>query len=226
MNNTNNAIVLAQVIADDLRSIPTFSLGAGAPAWLSIDPSTGVLSGTPSNADIGTVTVTVIFEHSYSTETQTFDITVSPGPEPAPTSDEDKDTLIHMLEIGFGTDPAVFTSPAFALPSVAVIDAGFPVSEHLSLSYRRRKGGVPDALAQTYTWTDAFGNTYLYEVQATTDLVTWTSAADLPAGTLIQDSLADSADQPADVEVSTFIIEGGAEPFRALRTSVTFTPAP
>ncbi|SLN64974.1 Quinoprotein glucose dehydrogenase B precursor [Roseivivax jejudonensis] len=38
----------------------TYSLGEGAPAWLSIDPELGVLSGSPGPDDVGTVSVEVI----------------------------------------------------------------------------------------------------------------------------------------------------------------------
>src|SRR4029434_2849660 len=37
----------------------SLSLNVSAPAWLSYDAATGILSGTPRNADVGASTVTV-----------------------------------------------------------------------------------------------------------------------------------------------------------------------
>ena len=56
----------------------TYSLGAGAPAWVSIDANTGVLSGTPLNADVGAHNVTVIAtDDAGATAQDTFQITVN-----------------------------------------------------------------------------------------------------------------------------------------------------
>jgi hypothetical protein len=44
----------------DPGDVLRFSLGPAAPAWLSINPTTGVLSGTPANSDVGNRSVTVI----------------------------------------------------------------------------------------------------------------------------------------------------------------------
>ena len=38
----------------------TYSLAPGAPDWVSIDPDSGELTGTPTNADVGEVTFGVV----------------------------------------------------------------------------------------------------------------------------------------------------------------------
>ncbi|MGH1484564.1 MAG: putative Ig domain-containing protein, partial [Geminicoccales bacterium] len=44
---------------DSLTFSATLSGGGALPAWLSIDPASGVLSGTPVNADVGGLTIDV-----------------------------------------------------------------------------------------------------------------------------------------------------------------------
>ena len=65
----------------DLGDVLTFSAtlanGDPLPAWLSIDPVTGELSGTPANGDVGSYAVTVTAtDASGATATDTFDLTV------------------------------------------------------------------------------------------------------------------------------------------------------
>ncbi|MEL6961877.1 MAG: putative Ig domain-containing protein, partial [Pseudomonadota bacterium] len=51
--------------------------GAPLPAWLAIDPSTGVLSGTPDNDDVGTITVAVTAtDDAGAAVTDNFQLTV------------------------------------------------------------------------------------------------------------------------------------------------------
>ena len=56
---------------------PTFS-GTGFPSWLSIDPTTGVLSGTPPDNAVGQVGVQILATNG-STATQIFTLTVTPA---------------------------------------------------------------------------------------------------------------------------------------------------
>src|SRR5690606_39354486 len=48
-------------VASDIDADDTLSFTAtGLPTWLSINPATGAISGTPSNADVGTTGTIVI----------------------------------------------------------------------------------------------------------------------------------------------------------------------
>jgi RHS repeat-associated protein len=57
----------------------TFSLGSG-PSWLSIDPTTGVLSGTPSAAGLYFVDVSATDSATYMYSTESYQLTVLPDP--------------------------------------------------------------------------------------------------------------------------------------------------
>ncbi len=57
----------------------TWSLGAGAPAWIAVDPATGALSGTPGLADAGPVALDVVLNDPLGatpTTTATLPLTV------------------------------------------------------------------------------------------------------------------------------------------------------
>jgi LPXTG-motif cell wall-anchored protein len=60
-----------------------YALGAGADSWLSIDPETGQLSGTPAAADVGAHTFTLLADTvpGGTTVTQTFTLQVDPAPD-------------------------------------------------------------------------------------------------------------------------------------------------
>jgi outer membrane protein OmpA-like peptidoglycan-associated protein len=62
----------------------TFSLTGGLPTGLSLDPNTGVLSGTPSQPWNGSITVTYTQGSSTHSRTYTLIINAAPGTPPAP----------------------------------------------------------------------------------------------------------------------------------------------
>ncbi len=67
----------ADVFADvDAGDSLTVSL-TGVPAWLTYDPATGVLSGTPGNADVGSYTLTLVADDGEATAEESFSITVA-----------------------------------------------------------------------------------------------------------------------------------------------------
>ncbi|WP_345326667.1 beta strand repeat-containing protein, partial [Novipirellula rosea] len=62
---------------DTLTFTATKDNGTALPAWITIDPASGVLSGTPRNGDVGTVAVKVTAtDPSGASSSQTFDVTV------------------------------------------------------------------------------------------------------------------------------------------------------
>ncbi len=231
VNDTNNELARADVIAEGLTSIAVYSLQEPAPAWLSINPATGMLTGTPSAGDVGVVTVTVVRAHSFSMETQTFDLTVLGAPGLPPLEDEDNDSIINMLEVAFGTDTMAATSGAFALPTGSQVSVPaavpiFPPTNHLAITFRRMKGGTMDFGTMAYTWVSPSGDTYLYEVESSSNIDTWTSAGDQP-GQLFEDSVSAAPDDPDNVELSTYrvLLPVGSPDSKFLRVKVTLNPA-
>jgi len=64
-------------LGDVLTYSATLANGDPLPAWLSIDPVTGVLSGTPENGDVGAISIIVtVTDLAGATATDTFDLTV------------------------------------------------------------------------------------------------------------------------------------------------------
>lgn len=66
----------APVVVNTLPS-GSFSLAGSVPTWLTIDPKTGSLSGTPDKASVGTVTMT--YQDAWSSATTTFQVGASGG---------------------------------------------------------------------------------------------------------------------------------------------------
>jgi hypothetical protein len=66
-----------QDVGDTLTYSTQLNGGGALPAWLSFDGATRTFSGTPSNADVGTITLDVIADDGHGgTVTDTFSITV------------------------------------------------------------------------------------------------------------------------------------------------------
>ena len=63
-------------VGDTLGYSATLAGGAPLPGWLSIDPVSGVLSGTPDNGDVGAYTVTVTASDGAASATADFNLTV------------------------------------------------------------------------------------------------------------------------------------------------------
>jgi hypothetical protein len=105
----------------------TFS-ASGLPAWLSLDPNTGVLSGTPTLADIGTVSFTVTATDTGSDPSDcsgqkqfSFDVvcpTISVLAGPIANAIIGHLDTIHFSGVGLGT----FSFSATGLPGWLSID--------------------------------------------------------------------------------------------------------
>lgn len=91
----------------------------GKPTWLSFDPNTGELTGTPGVGDIGTTGNDVVIEatNSEGTDTQSFTIDVS-GVAPSFTS-----TPVQFATIGV---PYSETIAAVGIPAPALNDITLP----------------------------------------------------------------------------------------------------
>src|SRR5690606_22021315 len=108
----------------DTEDTLTFSI-IGQPGWLSFSTSTGVLSGTPADADEGT-TGDIVISVSDGEETASlaaFSITVAEG------TDTDGDTISDYQEGLDQTDPMDPTSyldltpPSLMAPAEVTLDA-------------------------------------------------------------------------------------------------------
>ncbi len=63
---------------DTLTLSATLVGGAALPAWLDFNPNTGLFSGTPTNADVGTISIELTAtDTAAATASDTFDITVN-----------------------------------------------------------------------------------------------------------------------------------------------------
>lgn len=126
---------------------PTYAL-SGQPSWLSINPTTGVMTGTPPESAVGQVAFSVLANNGGTT-TQAFTLVVEPGIVP----------------------PAIQTQPA----AVAVNpgqSASFTVAAQgtapLTYQWFKNGGAINGATAATYTIANAqSGNTGSYTVRIT-----------------------------------------------------------
>ncbi|WP_198377772.1 putative Ig domain-containing protein, partial [Neoroseomonas rubea] len=74
---------------DSLAYTATLADGSPLPAWLSFDPATRTFSGTPGNADVGTVSIRItVADSAGATIADCFDITVAAA-APANTAPND-----------------------------------------------------------------------------------------------------------------------------------------
>ncbi len=164
-NGGDNSIWVQQLRSGALNQPALFRLGAGNPAWLSIDPATGALSGTPS-ASGGPFTITL---ERYNTlgevASQSFLLTIAGGSaptfsewlgnypgisDPAPNADPDRDGLATLVEYFMGLSPA---DQASAAPMS--LDTTKP--GEVSMEYRRSKNtqGVSGGMKWKNALTDA-----------------------------------------------------------------------
>ena len=225
VNDTNNLSVQAEAIEAGLSSIPRYFLDQG-PDWLSISEFEGKLSGTPPEDAVGTFDVTIRRANSFTPfnqvfeSTQTFVLSVAPGPPLDPDADDDGDGIINLFEVAFAGDPDVAESPADIFPSVVISDG------KVGISYRQPVGGTFNPVTGVYTFTDFRGDSYVYEIECSTDLENWTLFADQP-GVLEFESQNVDPSEP-DVSVLTIrevdAIQAG-EPQKFLRVKVTRTAA-
>jgi hypothetical protein len=137
---TFGAGTFADVDAGDSLSYSTSAL----PGWLNFDAVTRTFSGTPANADVGTVTITVTAtDGTGATASDSFDIVVG--------NVNDAPTLVSPIADQSATEDSAFS---FQLPAgtFADVDAG----DSLSYSTSALPGWLNfDAVTRTFSGTPA-----------------------------------------------------------------------
>ncbi|EDY84021.1 Putative Ig domain family [Verrucomicrobiia bacterium DG1235] len=177
----------------DLGDVLTFSAtladGSPLPDWLTIDPETGTLSGTPENNDVGTITVTVIAtDPSVSTASDTFNLQVdntNDGPTVRAIADQTTDE-----DAPFTLDTSTSFSDVDAgdtLTYSATLENGAPLPSWLTIDSATGelsgtpKNGDVGTITVTVTATDASGSsasdTFGIQVDNTNDGPTATAIA-------------------------------------------------
>ena len=106
----------ANTFADvDVGDTLTYS-ASGAPAWLTFNAATRTFSGTPANADVGSVTITVTADDGHGgTASDSFDIVVGNA--------NDAPTVANAIADQNATEDAAF-SFQFAANTFADVDVG------------------------------------------------------------------------------------------------------
>jgi len=108
-------------ILDPDSTYSVSSTGTALPAWVSLNPGTGELTGTPGPGDIGVVTtghVLTVFDGTTSVPSNAFSITVT-GAVPDPNPEEFTVAIINPSPSGFSIiEIAVLAPPAKVIPPV------------------------------------------------------------------------------------------------------------
>ncbi len=184
----------------------TFAVGAGAlPAGLSLNPTTGAVSGTPSAPGSSTVTVTATDADGVITSKTFTVIIASPlGLAAGPLTGADSATPYgQIITATGGTGPFTYSVTSGSLPAGLTLN---PTTGSLS--------GMPTGTGSSFTVTvtDATGTTSsrAYTVPVNADPT-------LPATTL------GSADNGAPVDV-TVPVSGGSGPFTYSVTGGSLPP--
>ena len=175
-NNGSTQQLIAMQTLDDgtaivlLGNSQTWNVVAGQlPAGLTLNPSTGVISGTPSGSGSYSFTILVTdglgnsAQQTFSTP-QTFSQWEAQYPqltETSPSATPLNDGVDNLLKYVFDIDPvrAMTSADRAALPTVSLTTMGAPATEYLALTYRQNQ----------------FLNGVTVTVQTTEDLQTWTT---------------------------------------------------
>lgn len=208
-NTPANGIWIASLEAGTAGSPALFRLGSGGtlPSGLSLNPNTGLISGTISASASGSFTVIIERYNSAGevvSQSFTLNITAATGylgwvggyntlSDPSATADPDKDGLANVIEYYLGLNPGLSDSAGVLLTGKT------PTS--LSLTYRRPKGTI--------------GLTPVVECSATLAAGSWSSSG-------VTEQLLE--DNPADQLVKATLLISEADPRKFIRLRVTLSP--
>ena len=176
-NGGDNSVWVGQLRSGALNQPALFRLGSNNPVWLSVDPTNGVLSGTPSSS--GNFTITLERTNSLGEiAIQTFLLTVQnafsttnfsdwisgypglTGANAALDADPDGDGRSNLMEYYLGLNPAQTGSDSGSM----TMSNG--ISNTFSMTFRRAKGvtGVTAAVEASGDLTSAWGTNGVQEM--------------------------------------------------------------
>lgn len=151
------------------KPAPTFS-ATGLPAWATLNPTTGIIGGTPTGAQVGTSVVTLTASNGVApAASQTFSLVVKTG--------------LRLWQESHFT-PAELADPAVSGDAVSLAADGLPNLVHYALGHGPRELVPPGALAFARageTWSLTYVRPaerpgLAYAVEQSGDLVSWSGA--------------------------------------------------
>jgi hypothetical protein len=175
-NGGDNSVWVGQLRSGALNQPALFRLGSNNPVWLSVDPTNGVLSGTPSSS--GNFTITLERTNSLGEiATQTFGLAVQSasattnfsawissypgltGTNASLDADPDGDGRSNLMEYYLGLNPTQTGSDSGSM----TMSNG--ISNTFSMTFRRAKGvtGVTAAVEAAGELTSAWGTNGVQE---------------------------------------------------------------
>jgi subtilisin-like proprotein convertase family protein len=175
-NGGDNSVWVGQLRSGALNQPALFRLGSNNPVWLSVDPTNGVLSGTPSSS--GNFTITLERTNSLGEiATQTFGLAVQSasattnfsewissypgltGTNASLDADPDGDGRSNLMEYYLGLNPTQTG------PDSGSMTMSNGISNTFSMTFRRAKGvtGVTAAVEAAGELTSAWGTNGVQE---------------------------------------------------------------
>ncbi len=140
-------------VGDGLIFSAALTDGSSLPVWLSFNPLTRTISGSPGLNDIGSLSMRVLItDQDFGTGSDVFQITVNPL-NPAPSLAADYDGQVNLYEYAFVASASSVSDPVLSIYRDAA-------SGHVYLVYRCRNNDPR----------------LKYGLEATTDFRTWTTA--------------------------------------------------
>jgi subtilisin-like proprotein convertase family protein len=208
-NTPSNATWIASLAAGTAGNPALFRLGTGSslPSGLTLNATTGLISGTISPSASGTFTVIIERYNSANEVTsQTFSLNVATASgfagwvggyqtlsNAAATADPDGDGLANVIEYYLGLNPGLVDSSGKLI--------GTRTSTSLSLTYRRQKG--VSGLNPVVEWSNTLANGS-WSVNGVSEVVL--------------------EDNPGDQLVKASVTISGADPKKFMRLRVALLP--
>ena len=134
-------------VGDTLTYTATMADGSALPSWLSFDATTRTFSGTPTNADVGTLSIKVTADDGYGgTFADTFDLVVA--------NTNDAPIVANPIPNQNATEDSAFNF-TFSINTFSDVDAGAALTYSAQLS---GGGALPawlnfDAATRTFSGT-------------------------------------------------------------------------
>ena len=150
-------------VGDTLSYTAKLADDSALPSWLSFDANSRTFSGTPANADVGTLSIKVTADDGNGgTVTDTFDLTVN--------NDNDVPTVANPIADQAATEDTAFNFQ-FASNAFADVDAGDSLSYSASLA---DNSALPswlsfDTNSRTFSGTPANADVGTMSIKVTAD---------------------------------------------------------